>query len=247
MANENLPENKRPETKAGGAEAYPNKTKGAFPWWFPVLLLLPILALIGYSLRSHEPAPTETALPATTAFVKATDKPAVPVAADATPTAAPAATDGADKMGAKPDDKTGDKKVHSGSDIAVGATGAASPAGEPLTNVVDLTSAADKTAFIGRKAKLTDVNVTKVLTDRAFFVGTTDNQQMLILLDAAMDAGPNGERVPIATGKPVSLTGLIEKTPKQEILSEQYKLSGANYDAVSKEPVYLHATVAQKK
>ena len=73
---------------------------------------------------------------------------------------------------------------------------------------------------------------TKVLTDRAFFVGTADDKQMLILLDAAMDAGPNGERVPIAVGKPVSLTGLIEKTPKQEILKEQYKLSGANYDAV---------------
>ena len=234
MANENLPENKT----AGGAEAYPNKTKGAFPWWLPVLLLLPILALIGYFLRPHDAAPTETA---------PSNAPAAMQSANPTPTPAPVATDAADKMAAKPDDKAGDKKVHSGNDIAVGATGAASPQGEPLTNVVDLTSAADKTAFIGRKAKLTDVNVTKVLTDRAFFVGTADDKQMLILLDAAMDAGPNGERVPIAAGKPVSLTGIIEKMPKQEALNEQYKLSGANYDAVSKETVYLHATVAQKK
>ena len=137
--------------------------------------------------------------------------------------------------------------MYSGKDITTGTTAAASTKGEPLSNVVDLVSAKDKTAFLGRKVKFTDVKVAQVLTDRAFFIGTSDQERMLVLLDKGMDAGPNGERVAIQNGGTVSLTGIVETMPKQEILNQQYKLAGKDYDAVAKEPTYLHATVAQKK
>ena len=104
MANTNLPESK----KTDGAEAYPNKTKSALPWWLPVLLLLPLLALIGYFLRPKDAAPTETAPSTAPASMKAAN-PAPPPAADATNAAAPAAT-GTDKMSSGADDKAGDKK-----------------------------------------------------------------------------------------------------------------------------------------
>ena len=234
MANEN-----NPNSDSKGAEAYPRKEKAGLPWWIPLLLAFLILGPIAYYLSRPKAEPTPPNAP-----------PAAPAsmqAGDGTPASSAAATNAPPAADPHNPDKAGDKKVFSGRDIATGATAAASQTGEPLTNVVDLASASDKTTFIGRKAKLTDVNVTKFVTDRAFFVGTSDAQQMLILLDAAMDAGPNGERVSIAAGKTVSLTGIIEKLPTQEILNEQYKLTGANYDAVAKEPVYLHTTVAQKK
>ena len=71
---------------------------------------------------------------------------------------------------------------------------------------------------------------------------------MLVLLDKGMDAGAaGGSKVTIATGRSVSLIGVVEKMPTQEAISRQYRLSGANYAAIQDQKAYLHATVAQQK
>ena len=109
-------------------------------------------------------------------------------------------------------------------------------------------TAPDATAFIGRKAKLTNVPVQKVITDRAFFVGPSAQQQMLVLLDKGMDAGANGgKKVTVATGRPVSLIGVVEAMPTQEAITQTYGVSGADYAALQSQKAYLHATVAQQK
>ena len=102
--------------------------------------------------------------------------------------------------------------------------------------------------MIGRKAKLTGVTVQKVITDRAFFVGPSPQQQMLVLLDKGMNAGASGAaKVTVATGHPVSLIGVVEKLPMQEAVNQTSGVSAADYASIQDQKAYLHATVAQQK
>ncbi len=210
----------------GGAQVYREK-KAGIPWWAWLLAALLLLALL-YALLHHS-APTVAANPTP-----------APAAAPATPAAA------------TPDASTStpgqDIKIHKGSDITTAKPEQASVPGVPLSDVVAFATAADPLTFVGRNAKLTNVPVQKVLSDRAFFVGPTAQQQILVLLDKGMDAGASGaSKVTIAAGQPVSLVGIVEKMPTQEAISQQYQISGDNYTAIQDQKAYLHATVAQQK
>lgn len=218
----------------GGAQVYREK-KGGIPWWAWLLLALLLLGLLLALLGRHgnqqaaQPAPAPVAAPVTPA--------PVPVA-----TAAPAAASDATTTPGQ------DIKIHKGADITTAKPAQASVPGVPLSDVVAFAAATDPLTFVGHKAKLTNVVVQKVLSDRAFFVGPTAQQQMLVLLDKGMDAGASGaSKVTIATGQPVSLVGIVEKLPTQEAISQQYQISGDNYTAIQDQKAYLHATVAQQK
>ena len=214
----------------GGAQVYREK-KGGIPWWAWLLAALLLLALL-YALFHHStpqtaqttPVPAQVGLPAT----------ATPDSD--TPNASTASASGQDI------------KIHKGTDITTAKPQQASVPGVPLSDVVTFATAADPLSLVGRKAKLTNVPVQKVLSDRAFFVGPTAQQQMLVLLDKGMDAGATTpSKVTIATGQPVSLVGVVEKMPTQEAISQQYQISGDNYTAIQDQKAYLHATVAQQK
>ena len=215
----------------GGAQVYREK-KGGIPWWAWLLLALLLLGLLYALLHRSTPQAAETA-PAP-APVTAPVAPAPATADASSATATPAAGQ--------------DIKIHKGADIATAKPAQASVPGVPLSDVVTFATAADPLSLVGRKAKLTNVPVQKVLSDRAFFVGPTAQQQMLVLLDKGMDAGASGaSKVTIAAGQPVSLVGVVEKMPTQEAISQQYQISGDNYTAIQDQKAYLHATVAQQK
>ena len=220
----------------GGAQVYREK-KGGIPWWAWLLLALLLLALLLAFLGRHGSQQAAQPAPAPVA---------APVPAPVT-TPAPAAT--ADNSAAGTTTAPGqDIKIHKGADIATAKPAQASVPGVPLSDVVAFAAATDPLSYVGQKAKLTNVVVQKVLSDRAFFVGPTAQQQMLVLLDKGMDAGASGaSKVTIATGQPVSLVGIVEKLPTQEAISQQYQISGANYTAIQDQKAYLHATVAQQK
>ena len=221
-----------PRTGAeGGAQVYHEKKSG-IPWWAWLLLALVLLGLLLALLHRH-PQAADQAAPA-----------AAPAAA---PVAAPAPASDASTAGATPTSGQ-DIKVHKGTDIATAKPAEASVPGVPLSDVVTFAAAADPLSFVGRKAKLTNVAVQKVISDRAFFVGPTPQQQMLVLLDKGMDAGASGaNKVTVAAGQPVSLIGVVEKMPTQEAISQQYQISGDNYAALQSQKACLHATVAQQK
>ena len=222
-----------------GAQVYREK-KGGIPWWAWLLAALLLLWLL-YALFHHstqqtaETTPAPTSAPATPAPTDTSTAPATPATADTTAaTATP--TPGQDE------------KVHKGTDIATAKPDEASTSGVLLSDVVPFATATDPMTFVGRRAKLTNVPVQKVLSNRVFFVGPTAQQQMLVLLDKTMDAGTNGaSKVTIASGKPVSLVGVVEKMPAQDELSQKYQISGADYTAIQDQKAYLHATVAQEK
>lgn len=219
----------------GGAQVYREK-KGGIPWWAWLLLALLLLGLLFALLHRSTPQAAQT----TPAPVAApADLSAAPVGLPAAPVA-PADT-------AAPTPGT-DIKIHKGTDITTAKPQQASVPGVPLSDVVTFAAAADPLSLVGRKAKLTAVPVQKVLSDRAFFVGPTAQQQMLVLLDKGMDAGAGGaSKVTLTAGQPVSLVGVVEKMPTQEAISQQYQISGDNYAAIQDQKAYLHATVAQQK
>ena len=242
----------------------------------PLLLLLMIMhkdngasnipnATVGVPVRAHHDAQAGTTLPVAPppAMDAASGVPGsdgsmagVPDSAgnagdaangDSTTTSAPpvaGSASGSDSAASSPGKDT---QVFSGKDIATGGTASASSKGEPLSDVTDFTKATDRMALVGRNVKLTDVNVQRVLTDRAYFVGADDNSKLLVLLDKDMNAGAGPQRVTIAPGHKVSLTGVLQPVPTAEIANEQYGLGKANYDAIASQQVYLHVTVAQKK
>ena len=212
----------------GGAQVYQEK-KGGIPWWAWLLLALILLGLLLAFLGRHGNQQAATTAPA-------------PVAAPA-----PAAT--ADNSAASTTATPGkDIKIHSGTDIATAKPAQASVPGVLLSNVETFASTPDPTTLIGERAKLINVPVQQVLSDRAFFVGPSAQQRMLVLLDKGMDAGAAaGNKVTIAAGQSVSLTGIVAKMPTQEAIGQEYKISGANYTAIQDQKAYLHATVAQQK
>lgn len=217
----------------GGAQVYREK-KGGIPWWAFLLAALLLLALL-YALLHHNTPQTAQTTPA-------------PVAAPADPSAAPVTPTPADASGTAAPTPGQDIKIHKGSDITTAKPEQASVPGVPLSDVIGFAAATDPLTFVGRKAKLTNVVVQKVVTDRAFFVGATPQQQMLVLLDKGMDAGASGaNKVTIAAGQPVSLIGVVEALPTQEAVNQQYQVSGADYAAIQDQKAYLHATVAQQK
>ena len=223
----------------GGAQIYQDK-KGGIPWWAWLLLGLLLLGLLFFLLNNHKAAPETAAAPQTQA---------APIASSAPVTPAPATTANGQPVPPGPAAvPTKDIKIHSGTDITTAKPAQASKPGVPLSDVVTFAAAADPLTFAGRRAKLTNVPVRKVLTDRAFFVGPSDTQQMLVLLDKGMDASASSAaKVTITAGQPVSLVGVIEKLPTPEALSQTYALSGANLTALASQKAYLHATVAQQK
>lgn len=230
----------------GGAKIYEDK-KGGLPWWLWLLLGLLLLGLLFFLLNRPKGTPQTAAVPAQTAPAQTAQTtppvtPADPVAATTTngqpvPPGPPAATT-----------PTKDIKIHSGTDITTAKPAQASVPGVPLSDVNALTAAADPMALAGQRAKLTNVTVRRVISDRAFFIGPSDTQEMLVLLDKGMDAGTSGAaKVTITAGQPVSLVGIIEKLPTPEALSQTYALSGDNLTALASQKAYLHATVAQQK
>ncbi len=214
-----------------GAQIYQEPKNGLPIWLWPLLALL-LLGLLFALLRHHGDEARETTPPQT--------QTAQSTPAAGTDTTAPAAA-GTDTTG-------NNIKVHSGTDIATAKPGQASVPGVPLSDVVAFATATDPASFIGRKAKLTNVQVQKVITDRAFFVGPSPQQQMLVLLDKGMDAGAGtASKVTITTGQPVSLIGVVEAMPTQEAVNQTYGVAATDYTAIQDQKAYLHATVAQQK
>ncbi len=227
-----------------GAQIYQEK-KGLPIWLWPLLALLLLGILLGlrsaFNLGRHGNEQAQTAPPPAQT---AQNTPAP--AADAAPVAA-AGTDTTPAAGATAA-TSHDVKVNKGTDIATAKPDQASEKGEPLSDVVAFATAADPLTLVGRKAKLTDVPVQKVISDRAFFVGAGPQQQMLVLLDKGITNGPDAAKAAaIRAGQTVSLTGIIEKLPTQEAVNQAYGVGGPDFAAIQDQKAYLHATVAQQK
>lgn len=260
------------EGAEGGAREYraPDK-KGAFPWWLIPLVLIPLL-IFAFSRRGPDtdqvasatttppmamataspspgadtspssvasPAPDMTEPNKMDAAQKANENGTDPGTAAATGVAANAPVSGVDAEGKS-------IKVHKGDDIAVAPKAGASKPGETLSDVVTFATAPDKMALIGRKVQLKNVSVLSVLNPRAFYVGPSASQEMLVLLAPRLT--PTGSKdILFKAGDKVSLTGDLKAIPDASAMQSDYQVAQDDYTNLQKQGAYLNATVAQEK
>jgi len=117
----------------------------------------------------------------------------------------------------------------------------------PVTGIGQYLDAQDKSALAGRSAMFGSVNVQRVLSDRAFTVGPTIDQELLVLMDSRLSEGPIEQRLRVEKGQQLMVSGVMEKPPTPEIQRDRYRgLNAPEMQLMDTKRIYLHATAVQK-
>jgi len=94
--------------------------------------------------------------------------------------------------------------------------------------------------MIGQWARLSNVKVLNLVSDRGFWVGEGDNRRMFAVLAPALDRGDMDRLVRVKPGQTVSLIGVIERMPsREEAMRRWTTIDNHEADALVKEPTYL--------
>ncbi len=240
------------------------ENKSAFPIWLPILLVVLAIGGLGYAMTHRGQDETAAANPSRTP-VESTMRPgaanAVPTSPNATTTTPETTTANTPTSGATTGGTAGTPATTTDPNVAAN-TPASGPGSEanPATNdpgkVVDdkevtdimaFGAAPDRAIFAGRNAKLTNVNVRSVVSNRGFYVGTSDKDQMLVFLDTSVIKKGTELADQVKVGQIVSVMGSLEPVPAQEVMNQQYAFKGKDYEDLKKQSVYLHAMKIQFK
>lgn len=211
------------------------KKGGTAMWW---ILGLIVAALLVWLLTRGDDTTEETSQLDTSGNTSAV-APGV-----GTPTGASYGED-RDTLSARAGAVAGETSGTSMNDAATpgGATGAA---GASVADVDAITGSADRTDFVGRSANLSEATVVRVISDRAFTVGSDRSKELFVMLDDKLDAGAAESRVRIEAGERLTLVGNLEAPPSPETMAERYRgLSAAETSELRAQDVYLHAVSVQ--
>lgn len=84
----------------------------------------------------------------------------------------------------------------------------------PLTDVVAIVAVPDPMPLVGQPVQLTNVAVQAVPGDSIFWVGPSETQRLLVVLDETRTPGtPVEGRVNVNPGQTVSVSGVLRQTP----------------------------------
>jgi hypothetical protein len=123
-------------------------------------------------------------------------------------------------------------------------TGASAPRYHARGGVADITYMVTRPRLedmIGQWARLSNVKVLSLVSDRGFWVGERDNRRLFAVLDPALDRGEMDRLVRVKPGQTLNLIGVIEKMPsRQEAMRRWTTIDNKEADALSREPAYLH-------
>ena len=113
----------------------------------------------------------------------------------------------------------------------------------PIVDELVIIDAPDRMPLLGRSVALFNVKVQRKIGDRAFWVGSTWDRRLLVVIDSATAsrlAGPG--TADIRAGKEVSVAGVLQRVP-QNLADVRMKwgLSASEENLVSREGVYLSA------
>ena len=117
----------------------------------------------------------------------------------------------------------------------------ASAAGGPITDVP--IGQPDKlVALVGKPVQLTNVRVQDVVGDQTFWVGPSETQHLFVVLEEDRTRAQKVEgQVDVNEGQRVTIRGEIRKLPSAEEARREWGISPQTFEALQKEPVYLHA------
>ena len=118
---------------------------------------------------------------------------------------------------------------------------------EPITDVVAIATTQDQQSLVNRQVQLTNTPVQSVIGDRTFWVGPSNTQQMLVVLDEALDSGSTEKRLAVKAGQTLTINGLLRPMPNTADAQKQWGLSAAEAEALKSQKVYLQASQVQQK
>ncbi len=118
---------------------------------------------------------------------------------------------------------------------------------EPITDVVVVTTTQDQQSLVNRQVQLTNTPVQGVTGDRTFWVGPSNTQQMLVVLDEALDSGGTEKRLDVNPGQTLTINGLLRPMPNTADAQKQWGLTAAEAEALKSQKVYLQASQIQQK
>ncbi len=132
-------------------------------------------------------------------------------------------------------------------DVAVSPTPAASPSpnvatdGLPITDLATVVTTPDQQSLVNKQVQLTNAAVQSVVGDRTFWVGPSNTQQLLVVLDEALDSSRIDKKLDINTGQTLTLNGLIRPLPSIQEAQKEWGLSATEAQALKNQKVYLQA------
>ena len=120
-------------------------------------------------------------------------------------------------------------------------------ASEPITDVVVIASAPDQQALVNRQVQFANVPVQSVIGDRTFWVGSGNNERLLVVLDEALDSGNTERALDVNAGQTLTMNGIVRRMPSAADAQKQWGLSAAEADSLKNQRVYLQASQVQTK
>ncbi len=131
--------------------------------------------------------------------------------------------------------------------VVVSPTPAASPSpnvatdGLPITDLATVVTTPDQQSLVNKQVQLTNAPVQSVVGDRTFWVGPSNTQQLLVVLDEALDSSRIDKKLDINTGQTLTIDGLIRPLPSIQEAQKQWGLSATEAQALKNQKVYLQA------
>ncbi len=196
------------------------RKRRGIPWWAWLLIALAIAALLWLLFELlDDDEPRDDLLPVTSATSAALD-PVIGTAATATASAVPGLATGP----------------------AAAATTASDqlPAGATITDPLLIINAADQPSLVGSRVQLESVPVQEVVGDVAFWVGPSQDEPLLVVLDEAPTPGqPTEGRYDINPGQAITIFGELRAFPGVAQAQQQWGVS--DEARLADEQIYLHA------
>jgi hypothetical protein len=112
---------------------------------------------------------------------------------------------------------------------------------EPITDVVIISKAPSKEALVGRRVQFTNTDVIKVIGDRPFWVGRSNNEGLAVVLDPSLDRGAAEKQVQVKAGQKLDLTGVLKPMPDAATAKGQWGITDAEAQEFQTQGVYLQA------
>lgn len=134
--------------------------------------------------------------------------------------------------------------VNGNANSRITTEGVGTATGARVTDVDIFGSTADKASLVGRQVELSNVRVTRVLSDRLFTV-TSGSGEMFAMLAGRLDnAGGNEQRIGVRQGEMLNLSGEFRRVPAAADLAREQRtgLTPAETEALRDQQVHLHVT-----
>ncbi|HXG85051.1 MAG TPA: hypothetical protein VNI84_13605 [Pyrinomonadaceae bacterium] len=127
--------------------------------------------------------------------------------------------------------------------IPANANGGQAANNDEITDYLIIVTTPDRSSLVGRRVRLTDVKVQSVVGDRTFYVGPSESQRVLVVLDEVKTPNsPTEGRYDINAGQTISFTGVIEKVPSVEEARQRFGklMNEAELNKLKDQQILIH-------